>query len=147
MNELLTITALARKTGVSSKTLRYWESLGLLPRAGRTHTGYRRFPSEALAYVGFVKRSKEMGLTLQQMKTVLKLARKGSSPCMEVESFIDHQILELEAEIESLSGLLRTLKQLQQCSEDALHTGDRSKECCSLLTGLPELQTFNCRES
>ncbi|MGH9342974.1 MAG: MerR family DNA-binding transcriptional regulator, partial [Terriglobia bacterium] len=46
MRETLTVTALAKRTGVSSKTIRYWESLGLLPRAARTHTGYRLFDPE-----------------------------------------------------------------------------------------------------
>lgn len=142
MDDLLTITALARKTGVSSKALRYWEKLGLLPKATRSHSGYRQFPAEAAAYVGFVKRSKQMGLTLHQMKTVLKLARKGCSPCAEVETFIDHRIVDLEEKIKSLSTLLRSLRVLKQCCDDIAHDGDRSKECCSLLTGLPEAKNF-----
>lgn len=48
MREALRISALARKTGVRSTTLRYWEQLGLLPRAARSHTGYRLFGTEAM---------------------------------------------------------------------------------------------------
>lgn len=142
MNTFLTITALARETGVSSKALRHWEALGLLPKASRSPSGYRQFPAEATAYIEFVKRSKDMGLTLQQMRDVLKLARKGRSPCVEVESFIDIRVKELEEKIASLSALLRTLKTLQQCSADRVHPRDRSKECCCLLVGLPEGETF-----
>ncbi len=143
MEESLTITALAKKTGVSSKALRYWEALGLLPKASRSHSGYRQFSAEATAYIGFVKRSKEMGLTLQQMRTVLKLARRGCSPCVEVETFIDHRIIELKTEIKSLSKLLQSLKMLRQCCPDTVHSADRSKECCSLLVGLPEARSLN----
>lgn len=144
MDDLLSITALARKTGVSSKALRYWEMLGLLPKASRSHSGYRRFPAEAVAYIGFVSRSKGMGLTLQQMRTVLKLARKGRSPCMEVETFIDQRIGELNAKIKSLSELLKSLQALRQCrAEEASPTTHCVKECCSLLEGLPEARFFN----
>lgn len=143
MDNLLTITALARKTGVSPKALRYWEALGLLPKALRSPSGYRQFPAETTAYIEFVKRSKDMGLTLQQMRTILKLARKGRSPCVEVESFIDNRIQELEEKITSLSVLLRCLKALQQCSADKMPPDKRSKECCSLLVGLPEGQAFS----
>jgi MerR family regulatory protein len=48
MGQALSISALAKSTGVTSKTLRYWERVGLLPRANRTHTGYRIFAPEVL---------------------------------------------------------------------------------------------------
>lgn len=143
MHEPLGITALARKTHVSSKALRYWEALGLLPRAARSHTRYRLFPAETVAYVGFIKRSKEVGLTLEQMKTVLALARAGRSPCEEVEAFIDRRIVELEDKIASLSELLQSLKALRACDSARKLDRDRSKECCSLLMGLPEARPFS----
>ncbi|MDE2156627.1 MAG: MerR family DNA-binding protein [Xanthomonadaceae bacterium] len=134
MDEFLTITALAKKTRVSSKALRYWETLGLLPKAFRSHSGYRKFPAGAAAYVGFVKRSKDMGLTLQQMKAVLRLARNGRSPCVEVETFIDRRISELDEQIKSLSELRQSLAAIRQCREDTACAVDRSKECCSSLS-------------
>lgn len=84
----LTVAALARNTGVSAKALRYWERLGLLPRASRSPSGYRRFPPVAIAYVGFIKRARSMGLTLKQMRSVLDLARRGRSPCPAVEQWL-----------------------------------------------------------
>jgi DNA-binding transcriptional MerR regulator len=88
----LPITALAKQTGVRSTTLRYWERLGLLPSAARTHTGYRLFGNDALRYVEFVRKSKEMGLSLREMKRVLELARKGQSPCPEVERLVEQKL-------------------------------------------------------
>lgn len=142
MGDFQTITALARKTGVSSKALRYWEKLGLLPKASRSHNGYRIFPPETSVYIGFVRRSREMGLTLRQMKTVLNLARRGHSPCAAVDTWIAHRIAECETEIRSLLSLRQSLKKLQRCRPGVTHSRDLSKECCSLLVGLPEAQAF-----
>jgi MerR family copper efflux transcriptional regulator len=48
MRQALSISALAKSTGVTSKTLRHWERVGLLPKAARTHTGYRIFAPEVM---------------------------------------------------------------------------------------------------
>lgn len=141
--EFLSITALARKTGVSSKALRYWERLGLLPKAARSPAGYRRFSSETAAYVKFVSRSKAMGLTLQQMRAVLKLARTGCSPCVKVETWIEQRIRDLETEIQSLSRLRRSLKKVLECQPRVTPQSEQPKECCSLLVGLPEPRRFS----
>lgn len=142
MDQHLSITALARQTGVSSKSLRYWEALGLLPQASRSHTGYRFFSSESIAYVGFVKKSKAMGLTLKQMQGVLRLARKGFGPCPTVESWVDQRIVELEAEIQSRTERLADLKRIQRSYTEIRRSRTRSQECCSLLVGLPEEKHF-----
>src|SRR5258708_593487 len=87
------ITALSKKTRVPAATLRYWEHLGLLPRAARTHTGYRMFAGEVLQYVEFVRRSKAIGLSLRQMRRVLDVARTGGTPCPEVEEWIRERLV------------------------------------------------------
>lgn len=137
MNEgFVSITVLARRTGVSAKALRHWEGLGLLPKASRTRAGYRVFPQETAAYIEFVKRSKTMGLTLRQMKSVLGIARGGQSPCPAVETWIAQRIGELEAEIRSLSRFRTSLQRILECQPQGQRSGDRKKECCSLLVGL-----------
>lgn len=147
MEEFLTITALAKRASVSSKALRYWERLGLLPKASRSHSGYRRFPAETITYIGFVKRAKEMGLTLQQMRTVLRLAGKKRSPCVEVENFIEQRLSDLDEQIKSLSKLRESLLAIRQCSSDADCSRDQSKDCCSLLVGLPEERFFKTKHA
>jgi len=57
------LRALAKSAGVTSKTLRYWERVGLLPKAARTHTGYRLFAPEVIHYIDFILKAKSVGLT------------------------------------------------------------------------------------
>jgi hypothetical protein len=68
MRQALSISALARSTGVTSKTLRHWERVGLLPKAARTHTGYRIFAPEVMRYIDFILKAKTVGLTLSGVK-------------------------------------------------------------------------------
>lgn len=138
MAAIWTITQLSRNAKIPQATLRYWERLGLLPRAARSHTGYRLFPPEALDYVGFVRKSKAMGLSLQQMKRVLELARGGRNPCPEVEQWVLGRLGELREQIRSLQLLERRLRALSRGLGNGRHDRDRSNEICSLIVGLPE---------
>ncbi len=138
----LPITALAKQTGVRSTTLRYWERLGLLPSAARTQTGYRIFGSDALRYVKFVQKSKEMGPSLREMTRVLEVARKGQSPCPEVERLVEQKLEMLERQIRSLRELQRRLRCICEDREKPQASKDRSKELCCLIAGLPEARFF-----
>lgn len=59
---MLTILQLNRRTGVSSKTLRYWESVGLLPRPDRNYSNYRLYKPEAVQRVTFIQKAKSLGV-------------------------------------------------------------------------------------
>lgn len=140
MDERLSISALARRTGVSSKTIRYWEALGLLPRAARTHTGYRLFDSESVRYVAFVRKSKAIGLTLAEMREILRIARHGRCPCPEVLRWTEQKARSLQEEIKSLSVLLRRLKRIRrQWLEGSCCEGECG-DVCSLIEGLPDFR-------
>jgi MerR family copper efflux transcriptional regulator len=147
VREALRISALAKKTGVRSTTLRYWEQLGLLPRAARTHTGYRLFGNEAVQYVEFVRKSKEVGLSLRQMRRVLELARAGQSPCAEVERWVERKLQSLETQIQSLRELQRRLRGICESRKKTQVQRDNSKELCCLIAGLPEARFFRKNES
>lgn len=134
---MLTISALSRRTGVSSKTLRYWESRGLLPQAARSHTGYRLFGRESAQYVAFIQKSKSIGLTLAEAARVLELARNGRSPCPEVVEWLGRKAESLQQQIELLSALYRRLERLRRRWRKQLPCPLDSGEMCCLIEGLP----------
>ena len=109
MHDTLTISALAKRSGLPSQTIRYWEGLGLLPRAARSHTGYRVFDSESLRYIAFIRKSKAIGLTLAEMIEILRLTRSGHCPCPEVVHWTTARARAIESQIRELSALLRRL--------------------------------------
>jgi DNA-binding transcriptional MerR regulator len=64
----------------------------LLPKATRTHTGYRVFDPQATHYVDFIQKAKTVGLTLKEAKQLLELARRGKNPCPQGVSWIDEKL-------------------------------------------------------
>ncbi|HEV2177978.1 MAG TPA: MerR family transcriptional regulator [Terriglobia bacterium] len=138
MGDTLTVSALARRAGVTSKTLRYWERRGLLPRAARSHTGYRLFDRESLRYVAFIQKSKAIGLTLAEMREILRLARSGHCPCPEVIEWTERKIGSLEEQVRSLSALLHRLKRIRRQWSGASCPPDRCGNVCQLIEELPE---------
>jgi DNA-binding transcriptional MerR regulator len=141
MRDALTISAFAKRSGVPSKTIRYWEGLGLLPKAARSHTGYRVFDPAALRYVSFVQKSKAIGLTLAEMQEVLHLARSGRCPCPEVFGWTQAKAKSVAQQIRELSALLRRLKRIQREWKRCSCEGDKCGEVCSLIAGLPECKS------
>jgi len=114
MTEAITITSLARKTGVSTKALRYWESLGLLPETSRTHSGYRLFSKGMIRYVRFIRESKGLGLTLKEIRSAIELFRKGQNPCPAVARRLQLRCAELEKQIRSLQELKSKMERLRR---------------------------------
>jgi MerR family transcriptional regulator, copper efflux regulator len=141
MRDALTISAFAKRSGVPSKTIRYWEGLGLLPKAARSHTGYRVFDPAALRYVVFIQRSKAIGLTLGEMQEILHLARSGRCPCPEVFDWTQAKAKSVAEQIRELSALLQRLKRIErEWKRCSCSRGDCS-EVCSLIAGLPECKS------
>lgn len=142
MSNRLTVTKLARQAGVSPKAIRYWESLGLLPRASRTHTGYRVFSPEAEQYLRFIVKSKALSLSLAEMRQVLRLARAGRCPCDEVVRWTEQRIAEIETEIRVLSETLRRLRRVtREWRREPSCEPERCGELCSLIDHLPEFHS------
>jgi DNA-binding transcriptional MerR regulator len=91
MQQVLRISTVARRAGLTSKTLRYWERIGLLPKAARTHTGYRIFAPEVTHYIDFILKAKSVGLTRSEMKRAIQLSHDGENPCPEVVQWIEEK--------------------------------------------------------
>ena len=142
MRDALTISAFAKRSGVPSKTIRYWEGLGLLPKAARSHTGYRVFDPAALRYITFVQKSKAIGLTLAEMQEILHLARAGRCPCPEVFGWTQAKAKSVAEEIRVLSALLLRLKRIQREWKRCSCEGEKCGEVCSLIADLPECKSY-----
>jgi MerR family Zn(II)-responsive transcriptional regulator of zntA len=138
MRQVLSISELAKSAGVTSKTLRHWEGFGLLPKATRTHTGYRVFDPQTTHYVDFIQKSKTVGLTLKEVKRVLELARKGKNPCPEVVKWVDEKAMAVEQQIQTLKALQKRLNEFRHiCSTSSVMTCSRPGELCCLIEDLP----------
>jgi DNA-binding transcriptional MerR regulator len=119
MNESYRIGEIARLAGVSVPTVRYYERLGLLPKAPRTSSGNRRYPHDAIERIHFVKRAQANGLALTEIRELITLTARGATRrCQQVHSLLAAKIVQLDeqrAQIEEFRRALQTLA--DQCAE------------------------------
>ena len=128
------IGELAERAGVSTKTLRFYEQVGVLSEPDRTDSGYRDYDEAAVDRLAFVRAAQTAGLTLAQIAGVLEIRDRGEAPCIHVEELIadklaetDERIAELEANRRELKTLSRRARQL-----DPAACGD--SDICHILT-------------
>src|SRR3546814_14532654 len=86
------IGELADQSGITAKTIRFWEAKGLLPDPTRTPTGYRDYDSDAIDRLSFIRHAQIAGLTLAEIRHVLAISDTGEPPCGHVTDLI-HQHL------------------------------------------------------
>ncbi len=103
------IGQLARETGVSTKTIRYYETIGVLPEAERSPNGYRSYDADAVERLRFILDAQATGLTLTEIGSVVELREQGASTCGHVTHLLEHHLDDLDRHIESLQ---RTRTQL-----------------------------------
>lgn len=108
------IGAVAERTGVSTKTLRFYEDAGLLPEPDRTPAGYRDYPPEALDRVSFIRTAQAAGLTLAQVRQVLDIRDGGAPPCEHVATLVSDRLAEVEARIAELTQMRSRLCELDR---------------------------------
>ena len=96
------IGQLASATGVTAKTLRYYESENLLHEPGRTDNGYRDYPAETVDRVVFIREAQGAGLTLRQIREVLAVRDGGDAPCAHMASVVDARLADVERHLQEL---------------------------------------------
>lgn len=97
------------RTGVTPDTLRYYERLGLLPRVPRTGAGYRLYDPAMAERLAFIGKAKALGLTLEEVQEVLRVASAGTPPCEHVRAALSRRLREVETRIAELEELRGTL--------------------------------------
>jgi Cu(I)-responsive transcriptional regulator len=111
-HDQLTIGDLARRTGVKVETIRYYERIGMLPAPGRTPGNYRAYDSAHLARLSFIRRARDLGFHLEQVRALLALSEDAQRPCAEVDQIASAHLREIDAKIADLKALRRELQEV-----------------------------------
>ena len=101
----LTPRELARHTGVSTDSLRHYETRGVLARPNRTIAGYRRYPAEAIARVQLIQRALVIGFSLDELARVLEERDRGGAPCQAVFRLVTDRLAQLDRQVAELTAL------------------------------------------
>ncbi|MET9375798.1 heavy metal-responsive transcriptional regulator [Streptomyces sp. NPDC002992] len=122
---------LATASGLTTKTIRFYEQTGLLPEPPRTASGYRDYSGDAANRLAFIRDAQGAGLTLAEIRSVLALRDNGESPCQHVTSLISQHLVDIEQRLAELRKTRSALRDLAQraaqtdpaaCGEDGVCT-------------------------
>jgi MerR family copper efflux transcriptional regulator len=117
-------------SGVNAKMIRYYESIDLISPASRTDSGYRQYAEKDVQTLRFIKRSRELGFSIERIKTLLSLWGDGARHSSDVKKLARQYIAELDQDIEKLQSIRNELKHLADCCY-----GDEKPDC-PILDGL-----------
>lgn len=120
----------AKASGVPAKTIRYYESIGLIPAASRSEAGYRRFVQIDIDTLRFVQRARSLGFSVRDVARLLDLWRDRTRASSDVKALAEEQIGEIDRKLAELQTMRDTLEHLaEQCQGD--HRPD-----CPILDGI-----------
>ena len=127
----LKIGELAHLSGLSVKTIRYYEDIGLLaPTVERSSSGYRLFQSQVLNRLAFIKRAQSLGLSLQEIKPLLALHDRGELPCPEVKEQLQKKISAIAAEMEALKTQQAELQSILKVWQEQPRSRQLNESIC-----------------
>lgn len=106
------IGEVADLVGVTTKTIRYYETIGLLPPPDRTGSGYREYGGDAVERLRFIRDAQATGLSLTEIHSVLELKDQGERSCEHTRSLIHRQIDDIDERITRLAEARRALVEL-----------------------------------
>jgi MerR family copper efflux transcriptional regulator len=128
----------AKTSGLSAKMIRYYESIGLLAAAHRTGAGYRLYRPDDLHTLAFIKRSRDLGFSLEEVRKLLTLWQDRGRASADVKALARQHIAELEQKITEMTGLRDTLQELVE------HCQGNDRPDCPILR---DLESGGCCKS
>ncbi len=110
----LSIGQVAKQAGVGVETVRYYERRGLLEEPDRKASGYRQYDDQAVAILKFIRRAKELGFTLREIKSLLALRLDSSASPSDVRNVAKAKVADIEGRIADLQRMRDALQKLVQ---------------------------------
>ena len=111
----LSIGDVAKATGVKVVTIRYYEQIGLMPAPARTEGNYRAYSQEHIRSLRFIRRCRDLGFTLEQVRDLLRLASRKNDECSEVDRITIRHLADIEAKVSDLTRLAAELRRIIEC--------------------------------
>jgi MerR family gold-responsive transcriptional activator of gol and ges genes len=122
----------AKQSGVNAKLIRHYEAIGIVPKASRSAGGYRTYTDVEINTLSFVKKARNLGFSMKEIKKLVSLWRNRSRASREVKELAMNHVKGMEQKIEELQEMVKTLKFLaKNCHGD-------NRPDCPILDGLAQ---------
>ena len=114
----------ARASGITAKMIRHYESVGLLPPAMRSDTGYRQYGEREVHVLRFIRRARDLGFSIKDISGLVSLWHDRQRPSRQVKALAQAHMQQLQRKIDELQSMRQTLEKLVQCCQ-----GDERPDC------------------
>jgi MerR family copper efflux transcriptional regulator/MerR family gold-responsive transcriptional activator of gol and ges genes len=115
----MNIGELSKETGVSTKLIRHYEEIGLIPKAARSTSGYRKYSDNDVYVLRFIKRGRNLGFPMKEIKQLLGLWRNKGRSSKDVKALALSHLKNLDRKIHELQEMAETLRHLaKNCHGD-----------------------------
>lgn len=114
----------AKASGITAKMIRHYESVGLLPPATRSDTGYRQYGEREVHVLRFIRRARDLGFSIKDISGLLSLWHDRQRPSRQVKALAQAHMQQLQRKIDELQSMRQTLEKLVQCCQ-----GDERPDC------------------
>ncbi|MDE2298482.1 MAG: helix-turn-helix domain-containing protein [Burkholderiales bacterium] len=131
MNATISIGVLAQQTGCTVPTIRYYEEIGLLPAGSRTEAGRRLYGAPAVKRLTFIRRCRDFGFSIEQVRELVGLVDEPERPCVEVRDIASGHLAAVRKKLSELQALEASLSTFV-VSCDTACAGGPSVDCTIL---------------
>ena len=132
-NGTMKIGELANATGLTTKTIRYYELNRLLQEPERTESGYRMYGEADVERLEFIKKAKSLGLSLEEIRDILLLYEQRQSPCVHVLALLDRKLEQVDNMISELDEFRHELLRLRLESQIRLEQLPEESRICGII--------------
>ncbi|MBA3256326.1 MAG: heavy metal-responsive transcriptional regulator [Pyrinomonadaceae bacterium] len=130
----------AKELGVGVQTLHFYEQQGLIPHPPRSESGYRLYTPDIIERIRFIRKAQALGFSLDEIKEIFGLAKKGTSPCGPVQRALSEKLRDVDRRLEELRGFRADLAALiAEAPELSAH--EQNAQVCSIVEEAAPLPT------
>ena len=133
MEGKIKIGQLAKQTGFSTKAIRYYELLGLLPEPERTTSGYRLYDPKDAERLEFIEKAKRLGFSLEDIRDILILDQRQQRPCVHVLALLDQKLKQVDDVLRDLKVFRKELARLHAESAEQIERLPADAAICGIV--------------
>ncbi len=133
MPKKMKIGELAQRTGFTTKTIRYYEQIGLLAAPERSDSGYRLYGPDDVERLEFVDKAKRLGFSLDDIRDVLLLHEQHETPCVHVLALLEQKLKQVDGVLRDLRSFRRELATLHEEATERLDQLPDGARVCGII--------------
>jgi DNA-binding transcriptional MerR regulator len=137
VNVAAKIGSVAKQTGISIDTIRFYEKEGLVKRSARSEGGFRLFGQRQIQDLKFIRKSQELGFSLNEIRELLIVRDDRVPSCSHVRELLERKLTKVRGKIEELQALEGSLKTaLRKCERESKSASTDHSACCPVVDEL-----------